>query len=202
DVELIKDHAFTTLLEDIKSHPEQFVPMVHDVWRAMDAGDFSPALRRKLMKFNGGLFAEQTVLKLNTHQLEILHEAARSDWRHVEPAIFGTLLERALDPTERHKLGAHYTPRAYVERLVLPTIIEPLREEWDAAKAAAITLRQQADNLLAEAQDHPATTPKDREHAEKLLRQARARRRKATAALTVYLTHLCDTIVLDPACGC
>ena len=46
----------------------------------------------------------------------------------MEPAIFGTLLERALDPRERHKLGAHYTPRAYVERLVLPTIIEPLRE--------------------------------------------------------------------------
>ena len=41
--------------------------------------------------------------------------------------IFGTLLERALDPVERHKLSAHYTPRAYVERLVLPTIIEPVR---------------------------------------------------------------------------
>jgi hypothetical protein len=52
----------------------------------------------------------------------------------VEPAIFGTLLERALDPRERHKLGAHYTPRAYVERLVNPTVIEPLREEWKACK--------------------------------------------------------------------
>ncbi|HEV7401529.1 MAG TPA: hypothetical protein VGO11_01335 [Chthoniobacteraceae bacterium] len=49
------------------------------------------------------------------------------DWRDVEPAIFGTLLERALDPVERHKLGAHYTPRAYVERLVIPTVVEPLR---------------------------------------------------------------------------
>ena len=39
-----------------------------------------------------GLFAEQTALKLNEHQLAILHEAAKSDWKHVEPAIFGTLL--------------------------------------------------------------------------------------------------------------
>ena len=38
----------------------------------------------------------------------------------LEPAIFGTLLERALNPEERHQLGAHFTPRAYVERLVLP----------------------------------------------------------------------------------
>ena len=40
-------------------------------------------------------------------------------------------------PLERHKLGAHYTPRAYVERLVLPTVIEPLRAEWHAVQAAA-----------------------------------------------------------------
>jgi len=38
------------------------------------------------------------------------------------------LLERALDSVERHKLGAHYTPLAYVERLVIPTVIQPLRE--------------------------------------------------------------------------
>ena len=30
------------------------------------------------------------------------------------------MLERALDPKERHRLGAHYTPRAYVERLAVP----------------------------------------------------------------------------------
>ena len=38
--------------------------------------------------------------------------------------FFGTLLERALNPIERHKLGAHYTPRAYVERLVMPAVVE------------------------------------------------------------------------------
>ena len=57
-------------------------------------------------------------------------DAAHADWADVEPSIFGTLLERALDPTERHRLGAHFTPRAYVERLVGPTILEPLRDEW------------------------------------------------------------------------
>ena len=60
----------------------------------------------------------------------------------MEPAIFGTLLVRALDPAERHKLGAHFTPRAYVERLVLPTIIEPLRTEWEAVQTAALLLAE------------------------------------------------------------
>src|SRR5690606_33458382 len=88
-----------------------------------------------------------------------------------EPAIFGTLLERALDPRERHKLGAHYTPRAYVERLVLPTVIEPLREDWANARTAALT-------LLAE------DKPKDAQ--EEIRRSQR---------------QLCSARVLDPACG-
>ena len=40
-----------------------------------------------------------------------------------------------LNPKERHRLGAHYTPRAYVERLVRPTIEEPLRGDWDLVRA-------------------------------------------------------------------
>jgi hypothetical protein len=72
--------------------------------------------------------------------IQLLIEAAKADWTQVEPAIFGTLLERALDPQERHALGAHYTPRAYVERLVLPTVIEPLRAEWSNVQAAAVLL--------------------------------------------------------------
>ena len=67
----------------------------------------------------------------------------------MEPAIFGTLLERALQPRERHKLGAHYTPRAYVERLVMPTVIEPLREEWEAARTASAILEDSGDEAGA-----------------------------------------------------
>ena len=34
-------------------------------------------------------------------------------------------------------MGAYFTPRAFVERLVLPTVMEPLRRDWDGVKAAA-----------------------------------------------------------------
>ena len=82
-------------------------------------------------------FKNQEALALTAAQADLLILAAEATWADVEPAIFGTLLERALSPRERHKLGAHYTPRAYVERLVMPTVIEPLREEWEAARTAS-----------------------------------------------------------------
>ena len=171
DVGLLPKRAFVDLLESLKDKPEQFIPLVGEVWRAMDRGEFSAAVRADLLKFNGKLFKNPQVLPLNRDQIDLLLEAARANWREVEPAIFGTLLERALDPTERHALGAHYTPRAYVERLVLPTIVEPLREDWKNAQAAALVLA--GEGKLKEAQQQ----------------------------VRDFLRHLCEVRVLDPACG-
>ena len=122
DVGLLPEHLFTEALEKywIPS-PPSFPAGISALWKAMNDGT-SFGFLAKLLRFNGGLFADQQALPLTRPQLERLHEAARGNWSDVEPAIFGTLLERALDPRERHRLGAHYTPRAYVERLVRPTI--------------------------------------------------------------------------------
>ncbi len=104
--------------------------MIGSLWETMNTGGFSTVIMEKVIEFNGGLFEECEALPLDESQLDLLIAASRADWKDVEPAIFGTLLERALNPRERHKLGAHYTPRAYVERLVMPAVVEPLRQEW------------------------------------------------------------------------
>ncbi len=171
DVQLIPKSGFTELLESLRGNIGIFPDMVEALWRTMAEGGFSPVLKEKLLRFNGGLFESAEALPVTNAQLELLIEASRADWREVEPAIFGTLLEQALDPVERHRLGAHYTPRAYVERLVLPTIIEPLREEWAATQAAAVTLAKQG------------------------------KLNEAVAEIKGFHERLCQTRVLDPACG-
>lgn len=149
DVGLLPQRSFTELLETLSQAPEQFVPLVADLWQTMDRGGFSVLLRKELLRFNGKLFKSPDVLPLKRAQIDLLIEAGKADWTQVEPAIIGTLLERALEPRERHKLGAHYTPRAYVERLVLPTVIEPLREDWQLAQATALTLAKEGDTKNA-----------------------------------------------------
>jgi hypothetical protein len=127
DVDLLPHGSFTALLGNLKKDPESFVPAMESLWQSMNTGGYAAILQKKLPRFNGGLFAHADAIDLNADQIQLLIEASTANWKDVEPAIFGTLLERALDPRERHKLGAHYTPRAYVERLVNPTVIEPLR---------------------------------------------------------------------------
>ena len=171
DVGLLPKRAFTTLLHDLENDLPSFAPMLESLWQTMNSGGFSAALRTSVLRFNGGLFADASAIALDRDQLALLKAAAQADWTAVEPAIFGTLLERALDARERHKLGAHYTPRAYVERLVLPTVIEPLRAEWREVQAAALTYEQQG------------------------------KRKDAVAEVRAFHHHLCEVRVLDPACG-
>jgi hypothetical protein len=130
DIQLLRKNSFTDLLASLRTDLDNFKPMVESLWRTMHSGGFSPILRDHVLHFNGGLFESVEALPLNRQQYDVLCLAAASDWKDVEPSIFGTLVERALDAGERHALGAHYTPRAYVERLVIPTFIEPLRGDW------------------------------------------------------------------------
>ncbi|MGB3119130.1 MAG: type IIL restriction-modification enzyme MmeI, partial [Verrucomicrobiales bacterium] len=133
DVGLLPEDAFHDLLAKLEGSPRGFPVLIGQLWKEMANGTgYSTLLFREIAHFNGGLFEDTTALPLSPAQLAMLVDASRTDWSQVEPSIFGTLLTRALDPHERHKLGAHYTPRSYVERLVRPTILDPLREEWDA----------------------------------------------------------------------
>jgi len=111
DVHLIPDGKFTHLLETRREKPSTFKPMLEALWQTMNTGGFSTILEEHVLRFNGGLFEDCEALEVNAEQLELLIEAGRSDWREVEPAIFGTLLERALDPIERHNRHADLIQR-------------------------------------------------------------------------------------------
>ena len=171
DVGLIPNRSFTAVLEELQDTPEICADMLESLWQTMNTGGFSSIIKKKLLKFNGGLFADHRAIGLDKNQIKLLLSAARSDWQFVEPAIFGTLLERALVAKERHKLGAHYTPRAYVERLVLPTVIEPLRREWQEVQAAA-SVHEQNNKII-----------------------------EAIKEVEKFQRHLCSIKILDPACG-
>lgn len=178
DIELLPRGLFADALKNRWiENPELFPGEVSELWRKMNEGGYLFGAGN-IWKFNGGLFADPIALPLTKNQLVVLSLAAQSNWADVEPAIFGTLLERALDPKERHRLGAHYTPRAYVERLVRPTIEEPLREEWDNVRAQVVKLIAAED---------PAKNKKAVAEARKIVH--------------AFYDKLTKTRVLDPACG-
>ena len=169
---LIPDKGFETLLHQMIETPQNFAPALESLWRTMDAGGYDA--RTSTPRSSGstaGCSAACARFQLDQDDIIELHNAAKRGWGEVEPAIFGTLLESALDPAERSQLGAHYTPRPYVERLVIPTIMEPLRADWEEVKALVEDLRRQGEHETA------------------------------LKAVRDFHHKLCTMRVLDPACG-
>ncbi|MBZ6078155.1 class I SAM-dependent DNA methyltransferase [Microvirga puerhi] len=172
DVELLPRESFKGLLEKSVKDASHFPHRLKALWQQMEKGEeFSHVIEARVRHFNGGLFRDTTVFPLGREEIGELLAAASHSWTEVDPAIFGTLLEQALDKTERKKLGAHYTPRAYVQRLVEATVMEPLRADWEAALTKAE--RAQLDG----------------------------EEKKAVALVRAFHHQLCGTRVLDPACG-
>lgn len=171
DVGLLRKKGFTELLTKCLDDPTRFTFEIDDLWRHMDRGDYSPGIGERLLRFNGKLFKNAASLPLTEEEIRLLRDASDADWRDLEPAIFGTLFEQALDPDERKRLGAHYTPRAYVERVVDATIIEPLTKDWISHQSAAA--RELRDGSKA----------------------------AAIREIEDFLRHLALVRVLDPACG-
>ena len=180
DVGLLPDNMFTRMLEHARRRPEQFADLTRDLFGAMSTGGRIGF--EAVAWFNGGLFDDDTALPLDQEGIETALKAAALDWSEIDPSILGTLFERGLDPDKRSQLGAHYTDRDKIMRIVEPVIVRPLLAEWGAAKAGIAALVQRADTAGS-----PAA-------------QTRLRR-QADQALRAFLEGLRRFTVLDPACG-
>jgi len=195
DVGLLPRDTFTDVIRRAVQRPERFLPNLVALFEAMrDGGEFA---LRDVAHFNGGLFARIAPFALLPAELATLSEAATLDWASIEPAIIGTLFERSLDPGKRSQLGAHYTGRADIWRVVEPVVLAPLRREWDALQADLAPQRAAADEAAARAIE-PGLTHRQQE-------AARRRRREVQDALAARLRafkeRLAAVRVLDPACG-
>ncbi len=180
DVGLLPGNMFARLLHEARRNPDEFVSLARSLFGAMATGGRLGI--EPVAWFNGGLFDTDTALPLDREGVETAIRAAALDWSEIDPSILGTLFERGLDPDKRSQLGAHYTDRDKIMRIVEPVIVRPLLAEWETAKAGIAGLVERADAAGS--------------------RAARTRLwRQADRALRTFLERLRSFTVLDPACG-
>lgn len=180
DIKLLPAELMSQGIKQAIFRPNEFVPRTQALFRAMHEGGYFGQGER-VPQFNGWLFVDASVLPLNANELQFLAEAAKLDWSQVEPAIFGTLFERSLDPSKRAQLGAHYTSRDDILLIVEPVLMAPLRREWEQVKAEVEALRAQWELLAGNARRRLMGT--------------------ADGMLLDFLEKLAKMRVLDAACG-
>lgn len=141
DIGLLEKYFFTQLLDDCKT-PADTYDLIGSLFHEMNSPGRTPGGRFKGVDyFNGGLFKEPARIELSNDELDLLKNAACSDWSMVRPEIFGTLFEHSMGKAERHAHGAHFTHPADIMKIVGPTIVEPWREAIE--KASTLTKLQE-----------------------------------------------------------
>lgn len=169
DANLLPNGLFTKSVQHLNRRTDLFDRAIRDLFEQMSTGGLFGY--HIVPYFNGDLFHAIDTIEFTQSAMELLSEATAKNWRNIEPSIFGTLFERALDASKRSQLGAHYTRADDIQLVVEPVLMAPLRQEWNAAQA-------KADALLA--QNSPD---------------------QARQNIQAFQRRLASITVLDPACG-
>ncbi|MCL4369881.1 MAG: class I SAM-dependent DNA methyltransferase [Chloroflexi bacterium] len=169
DVGLLPNHVFTQLVDRTHARATDFTTHLRELFRAMSTG--GSFLLEDIPYFDGGLFSDDSAIELASDAMDRLSRACRMDWAGVEPAVFGTLFERSLDPDKRSQLGAHYTSRADIMEIVEPVLMAPLRGEWEVLQTKLAPLTEAGKG------------------------------KEAQLLLEKFSRRLAGVRVLDPACG-
>jgi len=145
DTDLIPPHLFTKAVAQADG-----TGRMDSVWSLFDdfaRKDPDERANRFAPYVDGPLFdRNQPRLKLSAEHIHEIHCAGRDfEWEDVRPEIFGSIFEQALDPGERHELGAHFTREADIARVVWPTVVEPWRQ-----RIAALRMPKDAERAIAE----------------------------------------------------
>ena len=193
DAGLLPEGLFTRIVAQHYREPATFDEAIRSLFRLMATGGHAGA--DQIAQFNGDLFNVVDTVELSTVALQRLGEACERNWRDIEPSIFGTLFERALDASKRAQTGAHYTGADDIELVVEPVVMTPLRREWQETRAAI-------DKLLdSEQESNAVLATTQRTGFEPLTALATAFRTTAWERLDTFRQRLASVKVLDPACG-
>jgi len=178
DAGLLPKGIFSRLSEVSRGRSDVFATALSELFTKMsDAGGLFGT--EEIQWFNGGLFDSADALPLTGSEITTLLEVSKLNWAKIEPAIFGTLFERGLDPDQRAQLGAHYTDRDAIWGLVEPVILRPLRREY-------AEMQVRVTQLILSGKKITKATPRDQD---------------PNGVFQAFLDRLRRVRVLDPACG-
>jgi hypothetical protein len=84
---------------------------------------------------NGKLFEENLPMaSFDKKMRQALLDCCYIDWSKISPAIFGSMFQSVMNPTERRNLGAHYTSETNILKLIKPLFLDDLWREFESIK--------------------------------------------------------------------
>ena len=114
--------------------------VIEQIFRAMDVkiADRSsgnvPPYADHFPYVNGGLFrGSAETPRFNRIARSYLLQAGKLEWQHINPDIFGSMIQAVADDEERGALGMHYTSVPNILKVLNPLFLDDLRAQLAAS---------------------------------------------------------------------
>ena len=155
DVELIPKYTVQKILLGIvkrQLNQDELKKLLQSM--AIEMAKNKPANYKNIPFFNGGLFEKVEPVELNHKEIHMLYLASEENWSKVRPSIFGSIFESSMDEDLRHGQGIHYTSELDIQKIVYPTIVQPLKEKIEKTKT-----KKDLKKILKEIRDFKVLDP-------------------------------------------
>ncbi|WQH63873.1 type IIL restriction-modification enzyme MmeI [Methanosphaera sp. ISO3-F5] len=142
DTGIFKEQQFTNYIEitaDNDNTIENLGTKIQLLFRVLDQKESERQTNysHELKEFpyvNGSLFSEPIIPPVFTKKMYTnLMEACDIDWRHISPAIFGSLFQYVMGEDVRRDFGSHYTSENNIIKVINSLFMNKLWNEYRSA---------------------------------------------------------------------
>lgn len=142
DTGIFKEQQFTNYIEitsDNDNTIENLGTKIQLLFRVLDQKESERQTNysMELKEFpyvNGSLFSEPIIPPIFTKKMYTnLIEACDIDWRHISPAIFGSLFQYVMAEDVRRDFGSHYTSENNIIKVINSLFMNKLWDEYRSA---------------------------------------------------------------------
>lgn len=156
DSRIFEEGSFTKYIKESKVDGSDLSRRIAELFEILDMDEnkrqknklLPEEMKRNFPYINGKLFRDPLPMAyFDSSMREILLECCGMDWSKISPAIFGAMFQEVTDQKKRRELGAHYTSKENILKVIKPLFLDDLREEFELIKHDKRKLTEFHDKL-------------------------------------------------------
>jgi hypothetical protein len=102
-----------------------------------------PEFAKRFPYVNGGLFRDKAPIpSFSKRARRLLKECGELSWSHINPDIFGSMIQAVVEPGLRGDMGMHYTSVPNIMKVLHPLFLLSLEEEFEAGRDSEAKLKK------------------------------------------------------------
>ena len=139
DTGVFESNAFQEYIKNTKQDGSDLGMYIERLFKVLNTPTEkrSSTVQKRFSQFqyiDGDLFKDDDIIypEFTNKTRELLIKAGEYDWSKVSPVIFGSMFQNVMDSTARRNVGAHYTNKENILKVIKPLFLDELYKEYES----------------------------------------------------------------------